>query len=54
MGLIQIHPGDTVAVNTDTGFKVALCDIASGQDVIKYGYPIGHATRDIKKGEIEY
>jgi len=52
VGLIQIHRGDTVAVNTDTGFKVALCDIASGQDVIKYGYPIGHATRDIKKGEI--
>lgn len=33
------------------GHKIALEDIASGADVIKYGYPIGHATKDIKRGE---
>lgn len=32
------------------GHKIALCDIASGDDVIKYGYPIGHATSDIPRG----
>ena len=34
------------------GHKFALRDIAAGEDVIKYGYPIGHATRDIRKGEL--
>ena len=34
------------------GHKFALRDIASGEDVIKYGNPIGHATRDIRKGEL--
>ena len=51
MSLLQIAPNDTVAVDTQTGHKVALCDIASGDNVIKYGFAIGHATRDIKKGE---
>lgn len=52
MNLIQIHPLDTVAVNPDTGHKVALRDIALGEDVIKYGFPIGHATKAIVKGEV--
>ena len=34
------------------GHKFALRDIAAGEDVIKYGNPIGHATRDIRKGEL--
>lgn len=33
------------------GHKVALKDIKKGENVIKYGYPIGHATKNIKKGE---
>ena len=49
--LFQIHPADNVAVDTDTGFKVALRPIRSGEDVIKYGNPIGHATADIAAGE---
>ena len=28
------------------GHKFALQDIAAGTDVVKYGVPIGHATRD--------
>ena len=51
MSLLQINPKDTVAVDTQTGHKVALTDIACGQNVIKYGFAIGHATRDIKKGD---
>lgn len=51
MNLIQIHPLDTVAVNQETGHKVAVRDIAQGENIIKYGFPIGHAVRAIKKGE---
>lgn len=32
------------------GHKIALSDISAQADVIKYGFPIGHATEDIKKG----
>jgi len=31
--------------------KIALCDIAEGEDVLKYGQKIGYATAPIKKGE---
>lgn len=33
------------------GHKVALVDLAEGDNVIKYGYPIGHATAPVKRGE---
>ena len=45
-----IHPLDTVEVRDD-GRKYALRDIAAGENVIKYGMPIGHATCAIRKGE---
>jgi len=51
MGTIKIHPSDNVAVDVETGHKVALTDIAEGENVIKYGFPIGHAFIDIKAGE---
>lgn len=47
---VRIHPDDNVAVRPD-GHKVALRDIKSGEFVIKYGFPIGRATSDIKTGE---
>lgn len=34
-----------------SGHKIALKNIKENENIIKYGYPIGHATRDIKKGE---
>ena len=46
-----IHKNDNVEVNLADGHKYALCDIKSGENVIKYGNPIGHATCHIKKGE---
>ena len=55
---LQINPVDTVAValqdlpGIPAGHKFALRDIAEGEDIIKYGNPIGHATRDIRKGEL--
>ena len=51
MSLIKIHPADSVAVDSETGHKTALKDILAGERVIKYGFSIGRATRDIKKGE---
>ena len=45
-----IHPNDNVEIRDD-GHKYALRDIAEGENVIKYGMPIGHATRPIAKGE---
>lgn len=46
-----IHKLDNVEVNLADGHKYALCDIKNGENIIKYGNPIGHAVADIKKGE---
>ena len=46
-----INKLDNVEVNLENGHKYAICDIKSGESIIKYGNPIGHATEDIKKGE---
>ena len=35
----------------EAGFKAALCDIAGGGAIFKYGEPIGRALRPIKAGE---
>ena len=32
------------------GHKFALCDIAEGENVVKYAFPIGHATKAIAAG----
>ena len=46
-----IHKLDNVEVNLQDGHKYALRDINAGENIIKYGNPIGHAVADIKKGE---
>ena len=46
-----INKLDNVDINLDDGHKYALRDIKCGEDIIKYGNPIGHAICDIKKGE---
>lgn len=46
-----INKRDNVDVNIDDGHKYAARDIARGEDIIKYGFPIGYASEDIKKGE---
>ncbi|MCQ2390371.1 MAG: altronate dehydratase family protein, partial [Kiritimatiellae bacterium] len=45
-----INPLDNVEVRED-GHKYALRAIAAGENVIKYGMPIGHATKTIAAGE---
>lgn len=51
MDTIRINEKDNVAVNLKTGHKIALEDIAVGSPVIKYGFKIGTAIKDISKGE---
>ena len=46
-----INKLDNVDINLEDGHKYALRDIECGEDIIKYGNPIGHATCDIKKGD---
>ena len=46
-----INKLDNVDINLQDGHKYALRDIKSGEDIIKYGNPIGHAICDIKQGE---
>lgn len=46
-----INKLDNVEVNIDDGHKYAVRDIKKGENIIKYGNPIGHATCDIKKGD---
>ena len=54
---LRLHHADnvlTVIVATHTiplGHKVAARDIAAGEKIIKYGAPIGSATRAIASGE---
>ena len=46
-----INKLDNVDINLEDGHKYALRDIKCGEDIVKYGNPIGHATCDISKGE---
>lgn len=48
--VMVINSLDNVEVHED-GHKYARRDIAEGENIIKYGMPIGHATRPIAKGE---
>lgn len=45
-----INSNDNVEINLADGHKYARCDIEKGENIIKYGQPIGHATEFIKKG----
>ena len=55
-----LRQGDRVVVdgcevelreNIAQGHKFALCDMAEGERVVKYGYPIGHLTASVVAGE---
>ncbi len=43
---VQISP----LTKIPAGHKIALTDIAEGENVVKYGFPIGHLLQDVKKG----
>lgn len=49
---LQVEGAEIVATeDVEVGHKVARREIAQGDKVLKYGAPIGSATRDIQPGE---
>lgn len=40
----------TAKVRIPAGHKMALRDLSCGQDVVKYGFPIGHLLQDVPQG----
>ncbi len=51
MDTFRISEKDNVCVDLVSGHKFAVKDIPQGEDIIKYGFPIGIATAAIKSGE---
>ena len=50
--VIEVDGKRVIVLNDiEKGHKIAIDEIPSGTDIIKYGYPIGHAIADIKLGE---
>lgn len=45
--------GKSITLNQDTpaGHKVLITDVSEGENIIKYGYPIGHARKNLKAGD---
>ena len=45
--------GKQITVNQDTpaGHKILIADVKEGENIIKYGYPIGHARHNMKAGD---
>ncbi|MGK6355827.1 UxaA family hydrolase [Sphingomonas sp. DT-207] len=41
----------TASADIPKGHKIALTDVARGADVVKFGFPIGRATADIRVGD---
>ena len=52
-GTIIEVDGKKITVRNDTpeGHKILIADTPQGCDIIKYGYPIGHAYEDLKAGD---
>jgi len=46
----EVIAGVTLLDDVPQAHKVALVDIKKDENIIKYGCPIGHATKDIKAG----
>ena len=44
--------GITLSTPVPRGHKVLLQDLKAGENVIKYGFPIGHVTRDAAAGTV--
>jgi len=44
--------GVTLTMDIPRGHKIVLKDLLSGDDVVKYGFPIGHVTQDAPKGSM--
>lgn len=60
VAIADLNAGEEFTINNVTvkltrdipaGHKFALKDFAEGENIIKYGYPIGHATEPKKRGD---
>lgn len=60
IALENLNKGDQLTIGTEqitvsqdipSGHKVAIATIPANSDIIKYGFPIGHATESINVGE---
>ena len=49
-GCTAFGAGNTGTETVKKGHKVALKPVKAGDEIIKYGYPIGRASRDIDAG----
>ena len=57
VALTDLRAGDAVAgvvLRTDVprGHKIVLSDLGAGENVVKYGFPIGHVTKDAPAGTL--
>ena len=48
----EVVEGVTLLSDIPRGHKVALKDLEAGENVIKYGFPIGHVTREAAAGTL--
>ena len=48
----EVVEGVTLRTDIPRGHKIALQPFQAGENVIKYGYPIGHVTRDALPGTV--
>ena len=46
----EVVEGVTLLVDIPRGHKIVLQDLKAGENVIKYGFPIGHVTKDAPQG----
>ena len=46
----EVVEGVKLSVDVPRGHKIVLQDLKAGENVIKYGFPIGHVTRDAAAG----
>ena len=48
----EVVEGVTLSTDVPRGHKVLLQDLSAGENVVKYGFPIGHVTRDAAAGTV--
>ena len=48
----EVVEGVTLTMDIPRGHKIVLRDLRAGENVVKYGFPIGHVTRDAAAGTL--
>ncbi|MCR4569777.1 MAG: UxaA family hydrolase, partial [Bacteroidales bacterium] len=48
----EVVEGVTLVTDVPRGHKIVLKGLRAGENVIKYGFPIGHVTADAPKGSV--